>query len=72
MKEGVKVWITNGEVAWELQPGRIARRFQGKVYQPPANWQVHKGELPSGWSPGEFGEMRRARSETQRSERPDE
>lgn len=63
MKDGVKAWITNGRVAWEIPPGRVARFYVRRAYLPPEDWRVHEGNLPLGWARGGAGEMRKGNYE---------
>ena len=39
----MKVWLTNGRIAWEIPGGRITRFFLRGDYLPPQGWLVtHK------------------------------
>lgn len=60
----MRAWITNGQVAWEIPPGRVASFFVRGAYQPPEDWRVHKGKLSEDWTRGDFGEMRKGNHES--------
>jgi len=59
MKEGDRLWITNGEVAWEIPPGPIAHRYASQLYQPVEPWVIIYAEKLPGWKEGRCGELRR-------------
>lgn len=41
----MKIWLTNGQVAWQIPSGRISRYYEDGYYKPPAGWKV-TGRLP--------------------------
>ncbi len=55
----MRAWLTNGEVAWQIPPGRIANFFLKGYYLPPPEWRAHDDALDPEWERGKFGEMRR-------------
>jgi len=63
MKDSVKAWLTNGQVAWQIPSGRVARFYVWEAYLPPEDWKVHEGSLPDGWARGVSGEMRKGNHE---------
>lgn len=52
MKDVLRVWITNGQVVWEIPPGRVSRFYLHRVYLTQDNWQL-----------GSCGEMRKGNHE---------
>ncbi|MDD5510831.1 MAG: hypothetical protein PHI12_08475 [Dehalococcoidales bacterium] len=58
------VWLTNGEVAWEIPADRdIASRYVKRIYLPYDGWSIIIGGLGRNWKQGKFGEMRRIKHE---------
>jgi hypothetical protein len=51
------VFLTNGQVAWEIETGRLANRYLHLFYFPPIGWRVIRN-LESIWLPGRHGEYR--------------
>jgi hypothetical protein len=54
-----KIYISNGEVAWEVPGGRTARMYRNGLYLPPAGWKVLTWLSPKKWRLCAAGEMRR-------------
>ncbi len=55
-----RTWLTNGRVAWQIPPGRIANFFRCGLYVAPESWEVERDESRlAGWKRGECGEIRK-------------
>lgn len=59
-----KVFITNGRVAWQVPPGRIAKCLLEGLYEAPDGWRVVGKPFIEKWPAGELGELRKEGSKS--------
>ena len=58
----IKIFITNGRVAWQVPPGLISICYDRGLFIPPDGWYI-TDKLFGRWDPGEFGELRKKTGE---------